>query len=524
MARISLLVLGAVLLAPLTDGATLRAQNRYSMIGTDAQATGPVLWDEDAGRAEIFAKVMEAWASDGGFSGVVLAAYDGRVAYRGAFGKADHESDRPITLDTPFRIGFMSAYFTAVSVAILAEEKRLALDHPIGRYIDGLRADIGETTIEHLLSGRDGLDRDFWRHTSKTFADEFSRQELMSLINRLERIAPPGDQYHGPGPDGAQPHYLLLGLLIEGLTGQPFEDFVLGHIIVPLELRRTGFLTRGQPDNLVSSYHELLGERERYSAPDASHLFSSGAVYSTIDDLYLFVTQVLDEKRFGELAVTAFKLHSFDLAFALVDDRLVRDDEIPVSARRFHTGGSNGWMRGETVLYQQIFDSGDVIIALSNVHRAAEIYDIRRRFARLKFGLPVGAPLPKTKRRLWDLLVNDGIDPAAEFFAATMASGGGAGDLPWPDQFMHHSRELRKLERFEEALLVTELYIRTQPDFYLPYREMGEIHRAMGENEEALSYFRKSLDRDPDHVLWRREMEAFISEHSRGQIDKPPVQ
>jgi tetratricopeptide (TPR) repeat protein len=136
----------------------------------------------------------------------------------------------------------------------------------------------------------------------------------------------------------------------------------------------------------------------------------------------------------------------------------------------------------------------------------------------------VGAPLPKTKRRLWDLLVNDGVDPAAEFFAATMASGGGAGDLPWPDQFMHHSRELRKLERFEEALLVTELYIRTQPDFYLPYREMGEIHRAMGENEEALSYFRKSLDRDPDHVLWRREMEAFISEHSRGQIDKPPVQ
>ena len=485
------------------------AQSRYALIGTDAQAAGPRPWSGDASRGERFAAIMEAWAADDGFRGTVLASFDGEVVYRAAFGTAEDGS--PLTLATPMRAGFLSSYFTAAAVGILADTGRLSLDDATGDHLPGCRADIASMPIRHLLAMRGGLQEDLFGVTEKSFRGPFSRGELLDLVNSLERVAPAGDRFAFSGPDGSQPDMILAGLLVEAVSGIAFEDFVTRHVIAPVGLSATRFLSRIDGTALPATHHELFGEVEPYEYPDPGYLFASGALVTTVDDLHRFFTAVVDETALGDAVRRAIELRSGPVEFAIVDGALRIGDGIPRDATVWRTSGDNGWIRGETVLYQHFLGDGDMVLVLSNVHRSSCIYDIRRRYTRVKYGLPVGVPVTGAARELWRILLDEGVDAAERHLRSANERGAGA-DLPWPDQFMHHSRELRGRGRLDEALLVTELYLRVDPDFYLPYREMGEVYRSLGEREKAVGMFKHALARDPDHPIWKREMERFVVE------------
>jgi D-alanyl-D-alanine carboxypeptidase len=205
---------------------------------------------------------------------VVLVVRDGRTLFRKAYGLASVELGVPVKPDTVFRIASTTKQFTAAAVLKLVEEGRVELKTPIRRCLPELPAGWAAITVEHLLTHTSGL----WEYSR---APDFSMQEPVTpagLIARLEgRLLEfePGTRfaYNNSG-------YILLGLLVERLSGQPYETFLKERFLQPLGLKHTAFPNHGElVAGLASPYSS--GPRP---APVVSPSPAGGLV-SNADDL-----------------------------------------------------------------------------------------------------------------------------------------------------------------------------------------------------------------------------------------------
>lgn len=170
------------------------------------------------------AKEVERAIAVDGFSGVVLLAHGDTVAYAKAAGVADRDHGVPVTMDTVFKIASMSKMFTAVAVARLVEEGKLSWSDPVGRYLHGWLPDgLGATvTVDRLLTHRAGL------------GDYLDRIEDDPKIRNARSISDYRDLVRSSKveavPDGEMRYsntgYLVLGALIEAVSGESYFDFV----------------------------------------------------------------------------------------------------------------------------------------------------------------------------------------------------------------------------------------------------------------------------------------------------------
>ncbi|MFF7814437.1 serine hydrolase domain-containing protein [Streptomyces sp. NPDC007945] len=214
-------------------------------------------------------------------------------------GVRDRASGAPMDIHARFRIGSVSKTFSTVVLLQLVEEGRLELDAPVDRYLPGLLPD-ERITVRHLLTHRSGLAD----YTNAMFADTvpgfeavrnrvFSYQELVDLSLSEPRTTEPGVAYRY-----SNANFVVVGMLIEKLTGQPVDRAYERRIFKPLKLRDTSYV---HPDTRIK------GLRVRgYLHPDAageplvdsteqtvSWAQSAGAVISSPADLNTFTSALM---------------------------------------------------------------------------------------------------------------------------------------------------------------------------------------------------------------------------------------
>ncbi|MFE5791436.1 serine hydrolase domain-containing protein [Streptomyces sp. NPDC056503] len=214
-------------------------------------------------------------------------------------GVRDRAADAPMDIDARFRIGSVSKTFSAVVLLQLVDEGRLELDAPVNRYLPGLLPD-DRITVRHLLTHRSGLAD----YTNAMFADTvpgfeavrnrvFSYQELVDLSLSEPRTTEPGVSYRY-----SNANFVVVGMLIEKLTGRPVDRAYEQRIFKPLKLRATSYV---HPDTRIK------GLRVRgYLHPDAageplvdsteqtvSWAQSAGAVISSPADLNTFTSALM---------------------------------------------------------------------------------------------------------------------------------------------------------------------------------------------------------------------------------------
>ena len=173
------------------------------------------------------------------FSGVVLVARHGRRIVRRGYGLADRQTGRPNSPETPFVLSSVSKMFTAVTVAKLVERKQLSFDATIGSLLpDYPSAEAREqVTVHHLLTMSSGI------------KDLFGVPEFWAGIPAIKR---PRDlwQYFATAPLEFRPgtrwaycnsNFLLLGDIVEKLTGRPFPSVVEEQVFRPLGLTNTRY-------------------------------------------------------------------------------------------------------------------------------------------------------------------------------------------------------------------------------------------------------------------------------------------
>lgn len=176
----------------------------------------------------------EAKKSD--FSGVIsIATPKGSVQH--AQGLMAGPGSAAMLSNAQFNIGSASKMWTAVAVAQLVDAKKLTLDDPIGRYVSGLTPEAAAVTIRQLLTHSGGLGNFFALENMAVMQRARSLSDLKPLVVADKPAFKPGarSQYSNSG-------FLLLGLMIEQISGQSYADYLNKHIFTPAGMTGSGLM------------------------------------------------------------------------------------------------------------------------------------------------------------------------------------------------------------------------------------------------------------------------------------------
>lgn len=237
---------------------------------------------------------LQAMTKAGEFSGAVLVAQKGQVLFSGGYGLADREHDIPNTPQTKFLVGSITKQFTSVAIMMLAEQGKLGLDDPISRHLPYSPEHWKAVTIHHLLNHTSGLGNltDIPGIQETRARLPLPVREIVETFRETPLEFPVGTafRYSNSG-------YIVLGDIIERVSGLAYENFLQTHLFGPLEMADSGYdHYQSILKNRATGYCKRDGEWVRAEYLDMSFPFSAGALYSTVEDLYRW-GQALDAGR-----------------------------------------------------------------------------------------------------------------------------------------------------------------------------------------------------------------------------------
>jgi CubicO group peptidase (beta-lactamase class C family) len=246
------------------------------------------------------------------FSGAVLLAKNGTILFEQAYGFADHAFNARNRLDTKFNLGSMGKMFTAVAILQLVQKNRLSLNDVLVKVVpDYPNAEVASRiTIHQLLTHTSGLGDFFGKAFQDTPKNKFSTIAAhLPLFVDKPLLFEPGTKwsYSNAG-------FIVLGLVIEKVSGQSYYDYVREHIFKPAGMINTdNYFIDADIPNLALGYI-TAGTGAASSGPRRTNLYflqrgaSAGGGYSTVEDLLRFAdalqTHKLLNKEHTDLAMT----------------------------------------------------------------------------------------------------------------------------------------------------------------------------------------------------------------------------
>ncbi|HNR38649.1 MAG TPA: serine hydrolase domain-containing protein [Acidobacteriota bacterium] len=238
------------------------------------------------------------------FSGVVLLTRGATPVFQKAYGLASREYNAPNRLDTRFNLGSINKFITQIAIEQLAGKGKLQLDAPIGIYLpDYPNPDAAaKVTVRHLLDMTGGIGDFFGERYAATPKDR-----IRNLSDYLPLFAAEPLRFEpGARREYSNGGYVVLGLVIEKVSGQSYFDYVREHIYGPAGMSDSGHLETDIPvPNVASGYTRLWGGGEHSGEPRRNNLYtrpcrgsSAGGGYATAGDL-LKLVEALKAGRMG---------------------------------------------------------------------------------------------------------------------------------------------------------------------------------------------------------------------------------
>ena len=329
------------------------------------------------------------YAADGP-GGVILVARGDEVLFRGARGEADMGVDVPLRPDSVFRIGSITKQFVAAALLTLVEVGRVSLDDPLSHYLPDYPGG-DRITLLQLLNHTAGV-RDYTR--IPTFI-EGVEEDLTTeqLIDRFEDQTPdfePGERWAY-----SNSNYVLIGAVIEAVTGQPWHEYLREALFEPLGMAHTGY---GHDPRLLAqqvngySYHE--GHVVPLHPMSMTQPHAAGALLSNADDLLtwnraLHEGRVLRDDTYARMITPVGEAAGPAARYGLgiVRGPLRSTEELAHGGAIFGFGSSLSYVPGPDI----------TVVVLENDDASNPVDDtdhIARRLAALALGDPYPAATP----------------------------------------------------------------------------------------------------------------------------------
>lgn len=326
---------------------------------------------------------LQMRADEGALRGSVLVAVKGQVLLEKGYGFANEEWSIRNTPTTRFRIASLTKQFTAACILLLQERHLLSVNDPVSKYIPDLPAAWQPITLHELLTHTSGIPNyaempEVEKTLNRTGA---SPRQLVDLVATRPLEFKPGTKlkYTNTG-------YVLLGMVIEKVSGLAYGDFLTQNIFHPLGMTDSGY---DYPSIILgrraSGYMRHDGKVTNADFIDMSIPYAAGSIYSTVEDMLRWSEALAH----GQL----LSKRSSDAMFALYPEASLQGQHYGygvVLAHRFgrdlqyHGGGVKGF---ESVI-QRYPKDGMCIVVLENLDPTAP-WDLGDRIASLLFKAPV---------------------------------------------------------------------------------------------------------------------------------------
>jgi D-alanyl-D-alanine carboxypeptidase len=286
-----------------------------------------------------FAAVMEGLVDVAGPGAAVGVRHGDRPPYLAGFGHADLEWGLSITPDTVFRLGSVTKQFTAAAIMLLVEDGKVGLDDPVQSVLADYPTQGRVVTLRHLLNHTSGIVN---FNSLPTFPErtDLTLAEVVALFKDLPPDFAPGERYVYSNSG-----YVLLGAVIEAVSGVAYRTFLLERFFKPLGMRQTRYLY-DEPIVAKRARGYSVGPKGLENARTMSMTLphAAGALGSTVGDLLTW-TRAL---RGGQ--VVSAESYAAMIAPARLNDGSLREYGFGLINLEFrgrtvitHLGGINGF-------------------------------------------------------------------------------------------------------------------------------------------------------------------------------------
>ena len=290
-------------LQPVSEGKPASATNNAP------QALAPVKVANEAEALKAVESLLDKQAAEDKFSGVALIAKNGKPLLKKAYGLANKTTKAINRVDTKFNLGSMNKMFTAVAIAQLAEQGKLSFDDKVGKYLPDYpnTAVRDKVTIHQLLTHTAGLGSYWNKRFDERRTSIRTVNDYLALFAEDNLLFEPGArfQYSNSG-------FIVLGAIIEKVSGMSYYDYVREHIYKPAGMMNTdAYEMRNETANLAMGYTKndehsdapLAGRKENTdSRPNRGG--PAGGGYSTVEDLTKFATALTTNRLLSEKYTT----------------------------------------------------------------------------------------------------------------------------------------------------------------------------------------------------------------------------
>ena len=304
----------------------------------------------------------------------VLVVHDGLPIVRRSYGFADLEAQTAAVPATNYRLASMTKQFTAASILLLMEQRKLTLDDPIRRWLPTLPEATQPVTIRHLLTHTSGL-IDYEDVIPETMTDQVHDADVLKLLEAQDRL------YFAPGSSYRYSNsgYSLLSLIVGQASGQDFATFLREHIFVPLGMAHTVAFEEGRSRVAMRAYGYSLegGNWKRTDQSQTSAVLGDGGIYSSIDDLARWDAAIAANRL--------LKASSWQMAFT---PATATDDPAVRYGFGWRMTGESIWHSGETMGFRNVilrFPTQRLSVILLTNRDDPEPYFLALKIAKLYF-------------------------------------------------------------------------------------------------------------------------------------------
>lgn len=337
-----------------------------------------------------FTKVVEYYNQQNNFNGTILIATNGKIDFLTGVGISNRQSNLAIDPKSKFKIASITKTFTAVLILRLYEQGKLDLKATIGKYLPNYEGDAKDkVTIQHLLTYSSGIPNCEGNTGIGVYQTAISVDDFISKYCSGKLAFEPGKQFSYNNGD-----YIILGRIIEKITGKPFIQCLESEILKPLAMENT---------NLLYSKNIISGLVETYNIDDSTKVFykddpmyienyySAGAMYSTVEDLLkldqgIFAYKILSKKTVDLMLTPYPELYGVAYGFWITDNTF--------GDKTFSVANRQGSIWGANANWLHILDNNKTFLVLSNTN-ATNLQALTEQLVLVSTGQKINLPAKK---------------------------------------------------------------------------------------------------------------------------------
>ena len=452
------------------------------------------------------------------FNGTILVAQNDKVIYKNAFGYSDYNKSKRLNINSIFSLASVSKTFTSTAVLLLVDRGKLLLDDKLSKFFPDF-PNANKITVWNLITHTSGLSN-YLAHGGVfrvkgrpgDFIDGVTNKKAYEYLKTIDTLRfTPGERF-----EYSNSGYLLLSLVVEKASGKLFHEFMKDEIFNPLKMENTYVVSNPELHIPNRAYGFT-----NYKNPDDDNLLTTGGggIFSTVEDLLkwhkglsggkiisletlkqAYINPISNDGNFAHTETDSTWCYGMGWVY-----RINEKDSIAL-----HDGGLNAC----SAMFYQDLGRDFTIIILSNkgsTNANHAIYTVRDEIIHILKGEKYNYPKIPISLRMFSLLNEFSIKKATEKFLLLKTNEKNKYDVS-NNHLNRLGYHYLQNKEYEKAKTVFTLNIEFYPENANVYDSYAEALMLNNEKEEAIEFYKKSLELNPNNSNAKNMLQQLLKE------------